>query len=166
MRYANQVNRCFDFDDPTVSYRMAHLLQTQGNAVDEAGLLNELPEEVYLSWLKANPRARLQHVLGWVPFTQSLGNGREQWHPDFEKIVNKFLTRKDELVIIEQRFFPTSWSGSLADQLEPHLPLLQNWWRHPKAMVRDWALNAHARLLNVISEERRGDANRDIKYHS
>lgn len=162
----NRAKEYLEIDDKALSYRMNHLLQLEENFAGEAGLLNDLPQEMYSPWLKEAPAARLHRVLGWVPLIQSSGDGRERWHPDLEGLVDNFATKNDDLAVIERRLLPNSWSGSLADQLEPHLPLLMDWWNHPKMIVRNWALNVHMRLSNFIADERRTDANREIGYRS
>ena len=145
-------------------YRLRHLIELQEIGAGRHGLLYDLPQSLYLGWLDEDPLARLPFVFGWIPITSPDEAGTVQWHLDLQTLVDRYPVTQESLDIIAQRLFPTSWSGSLADQLEPSLSLLAGWRSHKKPEVRNWAAATHIRLGEIIRRERRDDDNREAGY--
>lgn len=149
----------FDLKDETARFRLANLFQMEDSEATKGGLLNEFPRETLLAWFLENPLERMEILLGWLPLVENQEGGGLRWNEDFERFATEHITKPEQLDVVARRFLPSSWWGSLADRLEPYLPLLREWWSHPNGAVRSWAIGAHERITKMIAEERRRDAN-------
>ena len=63
------------------------------------------------------------------------------------------VNRLEILNIFASRFYPTHWSGSLADVLRPYLGLVQNMPTLKDPQIEDWVRNQIVRLENTIKED-------------
>lgn len=145
-------------------YRVQDLLQLHAQGLGEKGLLYDLPQDVYMSWLEEEPASRLPFVMGWIPLTTSDENGELSWDQGLLELFDVFELSDEEFSMLSSRLMPASWRGSLADQLEKLIPLYQALTEHPQIAIRNWASNATTSLHSRIQQERLDDQNRQARF--
>jgi hypothetical protein len=160
----NAIKGRLEAEDPLSAHRISGLLGIDKSADDGTALLHALPAEIYFEWMEEKPNERVSVVLGWLPITRKSDDGTLQWHPDLVQFVESYVNAPEDLDIVAQRLFPSSWWGSLADRLEPSRRLVATWCDHPMPAVRQWALRTESRMRATILNERRRDANEDTRF--
>ncbi|MGN6304194.1 MAG: hypothetical protein ACTHNH_05220 [Mesorhizobium sp.] len=103
------------------------------------GLFYELPADMYLKWIQADPEQRASKAISWLPIAEKQHDGTLQWHPALVQFIADFGDQPNVLRGLTRRLHPSSWSGSLASYLEPVVPMAASWQRHQNPNVRAWA---------------------------
>jgi hypothetical protein len=150
--------------DPMHQHRMRQLLGP-GHG-DDLGLgpLGKLPENIYIDWVRADPARRARAVIHWLPLVTKNADGSLAWRPELEAFVVEFGATSSVLGEISSRMHPRSWSGSVIPHLEPWLPLLRQWLKHPLDEVRAWAQNRIDSLQDYIAAERKRDEEDIVRW--
>ena len=117
------------------------------------GLSFGVPQNIYLDWVRENPKARAAITVAWLPIAEKETSGQLKWHPELEAFVAEFGDQPDVLSAISRRLIPTFYWGGLARYLEPIVPLVESWLTHPGAHVRNWATNQLDGLRKTIVDE-------------
>ena len=103
------------------------------------GLFFELPADMYLGWVQADPERRASKVISWLPIAGRQHDGTLQWHPALVQFITDFGDQPNVLRGLTRRLQPSFWSGSLVPYLEPVVPMVATWQRHQNPSVRAWA---------------------------
>lgn len=118
----------------------------------KAGLLFGIPSEMYLDWVRKNPKQRAALVVQWLPIATVADDRALTWDPRLESFINEFGEEDGVLAQLAIRLLPRAFWGSLGPQLEPLLPLLAKWALHPSRGVREWAQQHVEKLKTAIAE--------------
>ena len=122
-----------------IRFHAEHLLASQHHDDHLArGLSFNVPPATYLEWVRENPKRRAATAVAWLPIAAKNDDGSLRWDPELEDFVREFGEEPDVLPAISSRLHPTTWWGSLALHLQPLLPLLETWRRHPNINIRHW----------------------------
>lgn len=117
------------------------------------GLSFDVPQNIYLNWVREKPKVRARNAVAWLPIAEKEDSRQLKWHPELETFVAEFGDQPDVLPSISRRLIPTSYWGGLARHLEPIVPLAESWLIHPNAYVREWAASQLDWLRKTIVEE-------------
>jgi hypothetical protein len=139
-------------EDCMIRHRAEQLVELSGDNSLGAGLLNALPSEFYLDWVRESPKQRAAIVMHWVPVADKAADGTLSWNPALESFVGEFAEQDGVLAQLAIRLYPRTWWGSIAPLLEPLLPLLQNWTTHASPAVRKWAHDQREHLKKKIAD--------------
>jgi hypothetical protein len=126
-----------------------------------AGLLHDVPSNVYLSWVRKAPATRARVIVKWLPITVS-HDGILTWSTPLEDYIGEFADQPLVLNELSRRIRPRSWSGSIVPHLEPFIPLLDAWAESNKRTdVVQWARQQLVSIADEIALERKRDEERD-----
>lgn len=128
------------------------------------GLLFELPTELYLDWIRKDPRKRAAKTIKWLPIVIKSEDGPLTWHSALEDFVAEFGEEDNVLDELSARLHPRSWSGSLVPHLEPLVVLIGSWVSHPTPKVRQWAHRQVTSLKTMIDRESQRDEEQVVRY--
>ena len=106
------------------------LLDERSGAFD-AGLLFGVPYNRLEAWAAVDPKARIAFLISFVPILERSEEGDIDWHPAFQRLVDRFEDVRALRYALRERIFPRSWSGSLDAYLEPFIAPLTAWREHP-----------------------------------
>jgi hypothetical protein len=143
-------------------YRLDRLLEPDRDDRSSAGVLFQLPAELYLLWVRQEPDKRAQIIAGWIPLTEATDSSAHTWHPALLSFLAEFADAPGVQGQIGWRFRPGSWSGSLIPYLERWLPLLNQLRDHTNVAISRWAMAARDALVRQIETERGRDAEGEI----
>ena len=128
--------------------------------------VNCVPVDSLLSWARKSPKTRFPRLAREVMLfaneqSANAGIGVSdvalvvlEWCPEKTAVLDAFGTQ----------LFPGSWSGSLADILEPRYVALGSLVSHSDPSVSDWATNARAMIADRIEQERKREARSDESF--
>lgn len=100
------------------------------------GLLFKTPESALLTWVNADPEARLGFVLSFYPILVQKDE-TWVWHPALERLASRYGASPAFRAALRARIFPRSWSGSLGGHLASFLAPLASWEAH--AALGEWS---------------------------
>lgn len=146
--------------DPLIRYYVQHLVEVDDDNHLGAGLLCDLPADLYLAWVRKAPEKRARFVMKWLPIVQKANDGSLLWHSAFVAFVNEFGQHKFVLPEASVRMLPSSYFGSIAPHIAPLVPLLKSWSSHPKSEIRLWASDTISSLRAYIGDEEKHEAER------
>ncbi|MFP2903499.1 hypothetical protein ACLESD_00165 [Pyxidicoccus sp. 3LFB2] len=146
------VARLLQNKSATVRHRLESLLGLDNDKHLEAGLLYNLPRDLYLDWARRNPSERASVVMKWLPIVTKSEDGTLSWHSALEEFVAEFGNQKYVLDELSSRLHPRVYWGSAVPQLEPLLPLLRSWSAHSRAEVRHWASGRITWIRELIQQ--------------
>jgi hypothetical protein len=147
----------FDNKDPLVRHRLRRLIDQDREDWLGAGLLFELPRDLYLDWVRAQPASRASIVVSWLPLAVKQYDGSLAWHPAMASFIEEFGSQQDVLRNLSGRLRPGMWSGSLSSYLDPLIPMVSAWQNHPSSAIRAWANAAVDNLRRWIDQDRQED---------
>lgn len=128
-----------------------------------SSILNDVPPEIYISWMLENKTKRIGKILEWI----NLFDENRRWSNVFIDFVNTHIEHGDPLSIIVGRLTLGTFTGSFATRIEEaqaHLKDLQELTsnRH----VQKWLSTTIRELSRRIKEERHRDENRQVSFRS
>jgi hypothetical protein len=138
--------------DWLVRERVKKLIEFRQDDNLGAGLLFNLPESLYLEWVRRNPEKRAAIAIEWLPIAIKAGDDKLAWHPALEAFVIEFGRAKGVMAQVSIRMHPHVWWGSIAPRLEPLLSLLATWDNHRIPEIRLWAEQYKERLKKEIAD--------------
>jgi hypothetical protein len=150
--------------DPMHRHRIQQLVGVGHGDQLELSTLGNLPQGVYLDWVRKDPAKRGRAVMHWLPLVRKNDDGSLSWHPELEDFIAEFGGTASVLDEIASRMHPSSWSGSIVPHLELWLPLLQQWLNHPLVEVRAWAQNRIEGLQKYIAAEKKSDEEDVVRW--
>lgn len=145
-------------------YQLKQLLKSDRDDHIGAGPLFGLPSEIYLDWVRKDPKRRAALIAEWLPIAKKNDDGSFSWHPAVEAFLTEFGTVRSVLGTISTRMHPSSWWGSLVPHLEPWVPLLKTWLAHPLMEVRIWAQEQIEGLQKNIETEKKCDEEDVVRW--
>jgi hypothetical protein len=126
------------------------------------GLLQGLPPNVYLDWVRKVPSTRASIIVKWLPIVATRSDGTRGWSDELEAYLDEFGSQPKVLDELSRRLRPRSWSGSIVPHLEPFIDLLKTWAAsHARAEIRRWAQQQIEYVSAEIEENRKTDEERD-----
>ncbi|WP_041163278.1 hypothetical protein [Mesorhizobium australicum] len=143
--------------DPLVRHRLRRLIDQDREDWLGPGLLFELPRDLYLSWVRAEPATRASIAVPWLPLAVKQHDGSLVWHPAMVSFVEEFGSQPDVLRGLSGRLRPSLMSDSLASYVEPLIPMVSAWQNHHAPAIRAWANAAIDSLRRWIDQDRQED---------
>jgi hypothetical protein len=153
----NEVSTALLTKDPLQRHRLQQLLKSGRDNHFGPGPLFQLPEDLYLSWVRIAPIERASRIAEWLPIANKNEEGSFSWHPATVSFVAEFGAVQSVLQMISLRMHPSGWMGSIVPYLEPWIPLLRSWLNHSLIEVRVWAQQKIGELQEYIRSERKRD---------
>jgi hypothetical protein len=147
-----EVSRPLLCKDWMVRHRIEQLVEFGHDNNLGSGVLNALPAGLYIEWVRQNPKKRASIVMHWLPIADKSADGSLSWNPALESFITEFGGQDHVLAQLAMRLHPRSWWGSIGPHLEPLIPLLDKWFSHPSAAVRQWARDYQERIKATIAE--------------
>jgi len=151
-------------DDALLRFRVMTLIETDRDDHLGAGLLFDLPPELYWDWVRKEPSERASIILKWLPVADRTDDGRLAWHPALSEFISEFGQFDNVLRELAMRLHPKSWWGSLDAHLEPIQSLFDAWREHPRPEVRAWAHRMADAYTQKIEEERKRGEEDLVRY--
>lgn len=127
--------------------------------------VNAAPPEILIAWAQKSRKARFPVLAQEIRL--SVGSGEhetDKWSPLALAILEMAPDRLVILDIFASRFYPSSWSGSLADVLLPYLGLAKKMQTHNDPQVVDWAKKHIVHLENRMEEDRKRERRVDESF--
>lgn len=78
--------------------------------------------------------------------------------------VDEFAEQDYVLGSLGNRLYPRTWWGSIGPFLEPQLPLLATWERHPKYVVRQWVNRKIGELKAEIAAAKKESEEEVVRF--
>ncbi|WP_195819419.1 hypothetical protein [Roseobacter sp. MH60115] len=131
---------------------------------EQAGVLNDIPNEICISWMLEDKQGRISFILNWIELFKSGAENRE-WSSTFIDFIEEHIDDANSLGPVLSRLTSGVWSGSYANKLEKvgqELNALKTAVVNP--VVLRWADQTLIRFEDQISAERRRDANREAEF--
>lgn len=152
--------------DGRARYRLRSLFQANMRDPSDPGVLNDIPQEIYVPWMLENKEVRLPFILDWIQlFTEA--DSKRHWAPDFVSFIDAYLDRAERLDALHSRLTTGVWVGSFADKLKAERDqLLQLLELSTNLHVHRWIHRAVSQMEQKITNERRQDANREASYRA
>lgn len=123
-----------------VRFHSEHLLAEPGRDDHlSRGIAFHVPPDVYMKWVREDPKKRAALAIGWLPIAAKDADGHLRWDAELLEFLDEFGERDGVLNALASRLLPTSYWGSRVRFLEPLVPLLETWRTHKSALVRRWA---------------------------
>lgn len=97
----------------------------------DAGLLFGVPHDQLEAWAAGDPKTRIAFLVSFFPILERSKEGDIDWHPAFQRLLNRFEDVRALRYALRARIFPRSWSGSLNAYIEPFIAPLKAWKDHP-----------------------------------
>ena len=152
--------------DGRAVYRLPNLFEASVGEPSDPGVLNDIPPEIYVSWMLENKEERMPFILDWLQLFVGEKNDR-QWNADFVSFVDTHVDRPERLNALRSRLTTGSWWGSFANKLEAERDqLLQLREASSSSNVHRWIDRTVSEMEQQIVEERRQDANREASYRA
>jgi hypothetical protein len=127
------------------------------------GLSFDVPQDIYLDWVRENPESRAAKAVAWLPIAEK-EESELKWHPELEAFIAEFGSQPDVMSAIARRLLPNSYSGGLAHYLEPIVPILESWLVHSNAYVRNWAATQLEWLRKAITDDIKRSEEDVVRY--
>ena len=96
--------------------------------------------------------------------TVKLEDGALAWHSSMAAFVDEFAEQDYVLGSLGNRLYPRTWWGSIGPFLEPQLPLLATWERHPKYVVRQWVNRKIGELKAEIAAAKKESEEEVVRF--
>ena len=145
-------------------HRVQQLFKPERNDHYGPGPLFELPEQMYLNWVREDPTKRAPTIVQWLPIAKTNADSSLSWHPAIKSFVVEFGTIPFVLGTIASRMHPSGWSGSIVPYIEPWIPLLRAWLDHSLLEVRNWAQERIDKLQKYIEAEKKSDEEDEVRW--
>ena len=159
----NKVLAAFEGVDSLTEWRLHNLLKGSDKKPGQAGILNDLPEEVYLNWINENPSERLEFVLEWVKLVEADEENNLFWSAQFTSLIETYASDVSQLAGIYGRLISGVSRGAFSSRLKPLVPLFESLRNSKNSIVRRWAHDCVRSLNTSIVREERREANRDAE---
>lgn len=117
-----------------------------------AGILFATPQTSTTAWVDADPPRRIGFLVSFTPLLETDEGGAWSWHPALSTLAEHYGTVREFRSALAARIFPSSWSGSLSDYLEPYLAPLEAWTGH--STLGPWAEEILVDLRRRIAGDR------------
>ncbi|MBD3667782.1 MAG: hypothetical protein HUJ16_07475 [Kangiella sp.] len=151
-------------DGDIASYRLSTLFESDRGNPSRPGVLNDVPQDIYVPWMLQEKEERLPFILDWIQVF-SLESNDSNWSPDFISFVDAYVDRPDRLDVLRKRLTTGAWVGSLAGKLESERDkLLELRELSKNTHVHQWIDRIVSEFEREISEQHRRDANREASY--
>lgn len=152
--------------DGRAVYRLPSLFEESMGDPSDPGVFNDIPPEIYVSWMLENKEERMPFILDWLQLFGGEKNDR-QWNADFVSFVDAHVDRPERLDTLLSRLVTGTWCGSFANKLEAERnQLLQLRKAASNSNVHLWIDRTVSKMERQIVEERRQDANREASYRA
>ena len=131
--------------------------------------LISVPIESLIYWARIDPKPRFPKLATIIPlFANEEQNGALGWSTIALSLLESAPDKPRVLAEYQQRFKPSSWSGSLANILEKYRALPQALLTHPDIEVSAWAREQDADLARKAADrriqERERERQRDERF--
>lgn len=127
-----------------------------------ANPISKINKEVIIEWCEANPKTRYLSLAGIImPYCNCKRSNKLQWTSLALEIIENSDDPIEILDIFKYSFFPRSWSGSLAEEIERRLPLIDELKEHQDRSVANWAVKQQTVLEGTIRKEREKELNEE-----
>ena len=161
----DEIARLLTDESPQIRRQVSQLLvRTHVEKYLEHGIAVNIPAAILLNWVRGAPEERAAIAINWLPVTQMGDNDVMQWHPEMMSFVSEFGSHPGVLPAIERRLYPTSFWGSLVRYLEPLIPVVETWTKHPKLEIRQFANGLLVRLHRDIAAEQKRDEEDTVPF--
>jgi hypothetical protein len=122
-----------------------------------------IPTDTWLEWCSEDPHARYIAAAQFVPFVRGAEEDAETsgWSDIALKLIEGAPDPAAVLRKFTERFWPSSWSGSLAAILESRMTLLTDLLQHANPAVAAFAGEQITQLRVEIEDERRCEVERE-----
>lgn len=152
--------------DSRVRYRLESLFGANSGSPSKPGVLNSIPQDIYIPWMLEDKEGRIPFILGWIQLFIKVDDERN-WDPCFVEFVDSHVDRPDRLDVLCTRLTTGSWVGSYANKLESERDqLLQLRAMSKNTYVHRWVDQIVSRIGQQIIEEQRRDGNREAYYRA
>jgi hypothetical protein len=159
----NRVLVAFDNADALTEWRLHNLLKGSDRAPGQAGILNDLPAEIYLDWISEKANERLEFVLEWVELIEKGDEISLFWTAKFISLIETYASDVSQLGGIHSRLLSgVSW-GPFSSRLKPLVPLFESLRNNQNPIVRNWANDCVRSLTTSIVQEEKREANREAQ---
>jgi len=130
------------------------------------GVLNDIPQDIYIPWMLEDKEGHMPFILDWVQlFTGA--KGERSWTPDFVSFVDAHVDRPERLNVLRSRLTTGTWVGSFANKLEGELNLVLELRELSKNQhVQRWIDQTVSGMEQQIIDERIKDANLEASYRA
>lgn len=153
----------FEDADALTEWRLHNLLKGSDRTPGQAGILNDLPDEIYLNWISEKPNERLEFVLEWVELVEKGDESSLFWTAQFISLIETYASDVSQLGGIYSRLLSgVSW-GPFSSRLKPLVPLFESLRNSQNPIVRKWANDCVRSLTTSIVQEERREANREAE---
>jgi hypothetical protein len=137
-----------------------HVMKT--TALTQSSVLSYIDDETIIKWTNVEKSIRIPKVVSMLnSYQKSKESGLLEW----KSLPLRLIENSDAPAIVlnelRKRFYPMSWSGSLANTLETRLPLLCELKKHGDQRVVDWAMKEEKVLTETIILERERERNEE-----
>ncbi len=131
--------------------------------------LKSVPIESLLSWVQVEPNIRIPKLAAVIPIWQKQdASSNMEWTAIALKLLELAPDKSLVLAEYQQQFWPSCWSGSLADILENYRALPISLLNHPHPEVATWARKQDDALAQEADErrveERERERQRDERF--
>lgn len=152
------VSRFFETATSLENYNLKTLIRYptdtfDGKSHNKAGTLFGVPEADIKEWARVNPEVRTPFLCIFYPVLDTVSDDAS-WHPSLEKLTYDFGSVKEFREALENRFYPSIWSGSMVPYLEIYLQPLQKWFNHPVPEMSYWSKDVYRSLERKIEREK------------
>jgi len=130
---------------------------------EQGGALEPVSAEILIEWCNKDkyPESRLEFVADGCKLIESFKDD-DSYISDTAIKILKFSSNKSKIMsCFIGRFFPSSWSGSLANILESYLPLLDDFIIAGDEITNSAIEEAKRKVMTWIASERRSENERN-----
>jgi hypothetical protein len=125
-----------------------------GESHNKEGTLFGISDAECREWAKDNPKNHAPFLCVFYPVLEISETGNSHWHPALEKLTYEFGAVQEFRQALEDRIYPSTWSGSIIPHFEMYLIPLQTWFKHPVPEMSLWAREMYRSLEREIDRER------------
>ncbi len=153
------LSRFFEIATPSETHYLEALIgspkhTSDGESHHKEGVLFGISDAECREWAKVAPEIRAPFLCIFYPVLDTNKAGASKWHPALEKLTNEFGTVQEFRQALENRLYPSTWSGSIIPYLETYLIPLKTWFKHPIPEMSFWAREMYRSLERQIDRER------------
>ena len=150
--------------DANVKFRLESLFNADFRNSTGGGVLDEIPEEIYIPWVMEDKDKRMEAVISWMQVFEG-AEDIPTWSPKFVEFIDTFVDNPKHLESLFSRITSGSWTGNYSDLLETRrnqLSSLYDLSNNP--YVKQWLNQRIANMKHDITTQRRHDANLKASY--
>ncbi len=125
-----------------------------GESHNKEGILFGISDVECREWAKVDPKIRAPFLCIFYPVLDTNETGDSKWHAALEKLTHEFGAVQEFQQALENRLYPSTYSGSIIPYLETYLIPLQTWFKHPVPEMSFWARKMYRSLERQIDGER------------